>query len=133
MQIMIRPSDETLQKIDFVIQGLENGKYTELAKQVEFHQKLKGENDPSYFQSLINALEAAQIDIVKLEQQTMQQERTLMNAQSDLMNAEQKLRDQDTDIKTLGKAIRYLMAPDPITKNYELTEISNWLTNKAIY
>lgn len=133
MQPMTKPSDETLKQIDFVIQGLENGKYKELAKEVEFHQKLKGEADPSYFQSLIIALETAQIDITRLEQQTRQLETDLYQTKQDLNDEYTKTLTRDIDIKVLGKAIKYLMAPDPLGKNYDLSEINNWLSNKSIY
>ena len=133
MELMKKPSDETLKHIDFVIQGIENGKYKELAKEVEFHQKLKGEDDPNYFQSLIFALEAAQIDITKLEQQAEQHDIDMKQAKIDLETEYQNVRTLETDVATIGKAVKYLMQPDPLNKSYELTEINNWMSNKGIY
>lgn len=126
MQTITKPSNETIKQIDFVIQGLENGKYKELAKEVEFHQKLKGKTDPNYFRSLIDALETAQYDINNLEQLTQQ-------LKTDLENRRVVSQTHEADIKLLGKAIKYLMSPDPLTKSYDLSEINNWLSNKAIY
>ena len=133
MLLMDKPSDETIKQIDFVIQGLENGKYKELAKEVEFHQKLKGADDPNCFQSLIFALEAAQIDITKLEQQTQQQQDAITMLKGSVADEQYKTQQLETDVKTLGKAILYLMSPDPLNKSYDLSEINNWLSNKSIY
>ncbi len=133
MELMKKPSDETLKHIDFVIQGIENGKYKELAKEVEFHQKLKGEDDPNYFQSLIFALEAAQIDITKLENLTIQQDNDIRQAKIDLETEYQKVQTLENDVKVIAKGIKYLMNPEPLEKNYELNEISNWMSNKGIY
>jgi hypothetical protein len=130
---MKKPSNETLQQIDFVIQGLENGKYKELAKEVEFHQKLKGDDDPNYIQSLIHALEAAQIDIVKLTQLTDQQHTDIVDLRNRIVDLEDRERTNQSDISTLGKGMKYAIDPSPLDKNYELNEISNWLTNKGIY
>lgn len=48
-----KPSDETLEKIDFVIQGLENGLFKDLSKKIDFHQKLKdGRTFPLYQESI---------------------------------------------------------------------------------
>jgi hypothetical protein len=112
---------------------LENGKYKELAKEVEFHQKLKGDDDPNYIQSLIHALEAAQIDIVKLTQLTDQQHTDIVDLRNRIVDLEDRERTNQSDISTLGKGMKYAIDPSPLDKNYELNEISNWLTNKGIY
>lgn len=130
MQKITRPSDDTIQQIDFVIQGLENGKYKEIPKAVEFHQKLKGENAPDFIFSLLHALEQAQLDIVKLTQKADQQYRDIDARIVDLEMAKQT---NYTDIQTIGKGIKYAISPDPLDKTYELQEISNWLGTKGIY
>ena len=65
--VLQKPSEETLKQIDFVIQGLENGKYKEIAKAVEFHQKLKGDDDPTYASGLWAFIEMQQRRIQSLE------------------------------------------------------------------
>ena len=133
MKVIKKPTDETIQQIDFVIQGLENGRYKELAKEVEFHQKLKGMDAPEYFQSLIFALEAAQNDIMELERKVLLLETDLMTTKQDLTNEQSKTMQHDTDILQLAKAVKYLMAPNPLDKAYDLQEINNWLNTKSIY
>lgn len=128
-----RPTDETIQQIDFVIQGLENGKYKEIPKAVEFHQKLKGADAPDFLFSLINALEAAQIDIVKLTQLTDTQHADIIDLRNRIIDLEANEQTTKTDIVTIGKGIKYAIAPDPLDKTYELQEVSNWLSNKGIY
>ena len=133
MEQMKKPSEETLQQIDFVIQGLENGKYKDLAKEVKFHQKLKGEDDPNYFQSLIFALEAAQIEIVKLTQLTDQQHTDINDLRNRVIDLEGAKDTNYADIQTIAKGIKYAIAPEPLDKAYELQEISTWVSGKGIY
>lgn len=133
MKTIQRPTDETIQQIDFVIQGLENGKYKELAKEVEFHQKLKGEDAPSFLSSILVALEDAQFEIINLTEQNQlarQDINDLMLRLNDLETAKQT---NQTDIQTIGKGIKYLMSPDPLDKIYDLQEINSWLDTKSIY
>ena len=133
MQSIVRPTDETIQQIDFVIQGLENGKYKELAKEVEFHQKLKGADAPSFLLSILIALEEAQIEIIKLKQVTDQQYTDLREYEARIIDLEAHKTTNDSDIQILGKGIKYAIEPSPLDKNYELNEINNWLSNKSIF
>jgi len=133
MEKITRPTDDTIQQIDFVIQGLENGKYKKLAKEVEFHQKLKGKDAPDFLFSMLHALEEAQIEIIKLKQLTDQQHMDVTELTTRIVDLEGAKHTNDADIKVLGKGVRYSIDPAPLEKNYELNEISNWLSNKAIY
>lgn len=133
MELIKRPTIETIQQIDFVIQGLENGKYKELAKEVEFHQKLKGANAPDFLLSLIHALEEAQIEIVKLRQLTDQQNMDINDLTTRLVNLETAKQTNYTDIQTIAKGIKYAISPDPLDKAYELQEISTWVSGKGVY
>ena len=133
MELVKRPTDETIQQIDFVIQGLENGKYKELAKEVEFHQKLKGADAPEFLRSLLHALEAAQLDIVKLTHLTDTQHANIADLTTRINQLEDARMTNDTDVQTLGKGVKYAIEPSPLDKSYELSEISNWLSNKGIY
>lgn len=131
--MMQKPTEETIQKIDFVIQGLENGRFTELAKQIEFHEKLKGSATPDYFGSLIDALEVAESDIIMLQSQMSVVEAENNKQRQQLIDLEYKNNCLETDIKELGKMIKYLLDPKPLEKSYELGSFNTWLTNKSIY
>jgi len=131
--MMQKPTEETIQKIDFVIQGLENGRFTELAKQIEFHEKLKGSATPDYFGSLIDALEVAESDIVMLRSQVAKLEAETTQQRQQLIDSGYKTDCLEGDIKELGKMIKYLLEPKPLEKSYELGQFSSWLTNRAIY
>ena len=133
MKTIERPTDETIQQIDFVIQGLENGKYKELAKEVEFHQKLKGEDAPKFLLSILHALEEAQFEIIKLQQITDKQDIELREYEARIIDLEAHKQTNDADIQVIGKAIKYMMSPDPLDKAYELQEINQWLNNKGVY
>jgi len=133
METIKRPTDETIQQIDFVIQGLENGKYKELAREVEFHQKLKGKDAPSFLLSILVALEEAQTEITKLQQVTNAQNDELIDFRNRICNLEMAKQTNDSDIQTIGKGIKYAIDPSPLEKNYELNEVSGWLSTKGIY
>lgn len=133
MKTIQRPTDETIQQIDFVIQGLENGKYKELAKEVEFHQKLKGKDAPSFLSSILVALEDAQFEIINLTEQNQLVKQDISDLMLRLNNLETAKQINDTDIQTIGKGIKYLMAPNPLDKAYDLQDINNWLGTKSIY
>ena len=133
MKTIERPTDETIQQIDFVIQGLENGKYKELAKEVEFHQKLKGADAPSFLLSILVALEEAQIEIIKLQLKTDQQNTDIDELTQRINDLEVHKNTTTTDVMTIGKGIKYAISPDPLDKAYELQEINQWLNNKSIY
>jgi len=133
MEKIERPTDETIQQIDFVIQGLENGKYKKLAKEVEFHQKLKGAEAPDFLLSIFHALEEAQMEIIKLRQLTDQQHMDLREYEARIIDLEAHKTTNDADIQVLGKGIKYAIEPSPLDKNYELNEINNWLSNKSIF
>jgi hypothetical protein len=133
METIKRPSDATIQQIDFVIQGLENGKYKEIPTEVEFHEKLKGADAPSFLFSLLHALEEAQIEIVKLRQLTDQQHMDITDLTTRLIDLETAKQTNYTDIQTLAKGIKYAINPEPLDKVYELQEISNWISGKGVY
>jgi len=133
MQTIKRPTDETIQQIDFVIQGLENGKYKELAKEVEFHQKLKGEDAPDFLYSLFHALEEAQIEIIKLQHLTTEQDKAINDFRNRISDLEVAKQTNDIDIQEIGKGIKYAIDPAPLEKGYELNQFGNWLGNKGIY
>ena len=133
MKTIQRPTDETIQQIDFVIQGLENGKYKELAKEVEFHQKLKGKDAPSFLSSILVALEDAQFEIINLTEQNQLVKQDINDLMLRLNNLETAKQINDTDIQTIGKGIKYLMTPNPLDKAYDLQDINNWLSTKSIY
>lgn len=128
-----RPSDETIQQIDFVIQGLENGKYKKLAKEVEFHQKLKGKDAPNFLYSLIHALEEAQIEIIKLGHKVDQQDIDLTDLTQRIVNLETYKYSNQIDITTIAKGIKYAISPNPLDKAHELQEVGNWITSQGVY
>jgi len=133
MQKITRPSDETIQQIDFVIQGLENGKYKEIPTEVEFHEKLKGADAPDFLYSLIHALEAAQLDILNLQNRTDQQGIDITDLQQRLDTLEIRERTSQADTVVMAKGIQYAIEPKPLDKSYDLQEVNNWLSTKGIY
>ena len=115
-----KPSDKTLKQIDFVIQGLENGKYKEISKAVEFHQKLKGDDDPTYITSLWEFIESQQRCIHDLQIDRDTERNKAIDAETRITDLESKVNNYNTDMRGVANALLTLSNPDPLGQNYNL-------------
>lgn len=118
MDTLQKPSDETLQQIDFVIQGLENGKFKQLAKEVEFHQKLKGDDDPTYFAGLWKLIEMQQSRIQSLEIDLGQAQSKEISLDNRLDEFENMLTDYNKNMRGIANALLVLGNPDPFGQDF---------------
>lgn len=116
--VLQKPSDATLKQIDFVIQGLEDGKYKEIAKAVEFHQKLKGDDEPTYFTSLLKVIEMQQNRIQNLEIDIGAAQSKEINLGNRLDELENMLNDYKQSMRGVANAILTLANPDPFDQNF---------------
>ena len=106
-----KPEEETLEKIDFVIQGLENGQFEDLAKKVDFHQKLKGENAKRFVTSLIEVIEEQERELNYL--------RTDHAAlQNKVIDLESMLHDYIRNMRGIANGLVLLADPDPFGQDY---------------
>lgn len=108
---------ETAQKIDYLIQGMADGKFDEVAQKIEFVKKLTGDyNPPRYFQDMLE-----RIDVLEEEKHELKSK--LIDLETKHTNEMNELR---SDLATIARAIQWLMKPDPLAS--ELYEIENFLS-----
>lgn len=116
-----RPSDETLKKIDFVIQGVENGLFKDLSKKIDFHQKLKGEDPTQFIQSLLAVVENQNRRIAELELAANEEKQQRFNAEAKLVEIEAKVCNYNSDMRGIANALLQIQYPDPLGQNFNLT------------
>lgn len=118
--------EKTVQTMDFILRGLELGKFDETAKKVEFLGKLSGDKSPKYIAKLLSR-------ISELETKTRFQASTIDNLDYKITQLEINKTTMETQITTLetsmntvAKAIRQLFEPKPLRDSYDFSEINNF-------
>lgn len=120
-----KPKTETIKKIDFMIQGLEDGKYADLANEVEFYHNLKGDqSNPEYISTLL-----AEIDDLRVEVDTLTSQCNNLNEEQ--IRLQQKYDSLSTDMNIVAKAIRNLYEPKPLSKSYDLGDIDRFCASRG--
>ena len=112
-----KPSEQTLEKIDFVIQGVENGLFKDLSKKIDFHQKLKGEDSKKFVQSLVEFVEAQQKCIHDLQISLSNELNKSIDAEVRITELETKVGNYNTDMRGVANALMVLSNPDPLGQN----------------
>lgn len=113
-----KPSDDTLEKIDFVIQGVENGLFKDLSKKIDFHQKLKGEDSTRFIQSLLLFVEDQQKCIHDLQVNAQQMRNDFINAENRITELETLLTNHTRDMRGVAAGLVTLSKPDPFGLDY---------------
>jgi len=109
-----KPTAETLEKIDFVIQGVENGLFKDLSKKIDFHQKLKGEDSKKFVQSLLAFVEDQQQAIYDLQVDRDNERSKLITAETRITDLENKVNNYNTDMRGIANALIAIANPDPL-------------------
>lgn len=117
-KLLDKPADETIQRIDFVIQGLENGQFKDLAKKVDFHQKLKGEDAKRFIGSLIDTIEEQQQEINSLYSDTSMLREELRQVRDKVEHQETMLVDYMRNMRGIANGLLILAKPDPFDQDY---------------
>jgi hypothetical protein len=115
-----KPSDDTIKKIDFVIQGVENGLFKDLSKKIDFHQKLKGEDSSKFIESLLAFVEDQQKCIHDLQLDRDNERSKLISAEVRITDLETKVNNYNSDMRGVANALITLANPDPLGQNYNL-------------
>lgn len=111
---------ETAQKIDYLIQGVEDGKFDDVAKKIEFVKKLNGDFEaPAYMQELLH-----RIDVLEEEKHELKERVRELQAQNSNIEME-----YENDMRDIAKAIQWLMKPDPLAN--ELYDIDQFIIKKG--
>lgn len=114
--------EKTVQTIDYILRGLELGKFDETAKKVEFLGKLTGDQSPKYIAKLLERINTLEIDARNLETELANERSNFDNWKIDI---DEKLRNHSRDMRGIAGGLGYLGNPDPFGNNYN----NNWDTN----
>ena len=115
-----KPSEETIEKIDFVIQGVENGLFKDLSNKIDFHQKLKGEDSKKFVESLLAFVEDQAKCIHDLQLSLENELNKSIQAEVRISELENKVNNYNTDMRGVANALLTLTNPDPLGQNYNL-------------
>lgn len=123
--------EKTVQTIDYILRGLELGKFDETAKKVEFLGRLSGDNAPKYIAKLLERI--AILENQSLEHDTTQS--TLLNRIVELeqykTETEAKINTLDSDMQSVATAIRQLFEPKPLSDNWDMGDIHNFCQRRG--
>ncbi|MHA1290032.1 MAG: hypothetical protein ACTSPB_21835 [Candidatus Thorarchaeota archaeon] len=128
-----KPSEATIEKIDFVIQGVENGLFKDLSKKIDFHQKLKGEDSKKFVESLLAFVEDQQKCIHDLQIDLSTERSKSIDAEVRITELETKVNNYNTDMRGVANAFIAIANPDPLGQNYAInidqSAVDNFITN----
>ena len=111
---------DTVQKIDYLIQGVADGKFDEVAKKIEFMKKLGGDFEaPGYMQELLRRIDT-------LEEEKHELKGLLREQIAENINRSNEINDLRTEMGTVAKFMQWQMKPDPLAS--ELYDIENLIS-----
>jgi len=114
--------EKTVQTIDYILRGLELGKFDETAKKVEFLGKLTGDQSPKYIAKLLERINTLEIATNNLEMELARERGEFQNWKIDI---DEKLNNHARDMRGIAGGLGYLGKPDPFGTDYN----NNWDTN----
>ena len=117
---------ETVRTIDYILRGLQLGKFDETAKQVEFLEKLSGEVEPKYIATLLKRISTLEVDLSLAQTDNLNLEQRVNQLEQYKTETEAKFNDINNDMQSVAAAIRNLFEPKPLTKNWDMNEINNF-------
>lgn len=125
--------EKTVQTMDYILRGLELGKFNETAKKVEFLGKLSGDKSPKYIATLIGRIKRLETDL-ELANDTIQHNNSrIIELENYKIEAEAKVTTLETDMQDVAKAIRQLFEPKPLKNNWDFNDIENFCQRRGSY
>ena len=123
--IIDKPNDETLDKIDFVIQGLENGQFEDLAKKIDFHQKLKGEDPKRFIKTLLEVIDAQANELMNIQDRLSREQQQVVNLENRVSDMEEKLHDYTRNMRGIANGLIKLSNPDPLNVSNDYINVAD--------
>ena len=123
--------DETVQKLDLIIRGLELGKFDETAKKVEFLGKLAGDESPQYIAKLLDRISDLEYKNTTMTTDVINLQMKVAQLETDKIGLGNQIATIEVELITVAKGLQYLFSPDPLGNNYELTEIQSFISSKG--
>jgi len=114
--------EKTVQTMDYILRGLELGKFDEAAKKVEFLGKLSGDQSPKYIAKLLERINTLEREAINLEAKLANERREFDDWKVEI---DEKLMSHTRNMRGIASGLGYLGNPDPFGSDYN----SNWDTN----
>jgi len=118
--------ETTVQTMDYILRGLELGKFDETAKKVEFLGKLSGDKAPRYVATLIKRITDLEFENRELRVDVDSSYNKIVLLENYKMETEAKMNGFDQDMRDVAAAIRQLFEPQPLKQNWDYTDINNF-------
>lgn len=125
--------EETVQKIDYIIRGLELGKFDDTAKKVEFLGKLSGDKSPKYIATLINRITELEFELESTKSNAISDHSRILQLETDKIESNQKIQNLENDMSDVATAIRQLFEPKPLKNNYDLSSIEQFCQRRGSF
>lgn len=125
--------EETVQKIDYIIRGLELGKFDDTAKKVEFLGKLSGDKSPKYIATLINRITELEFELESTKSNAISDHSRILQLETDKIESNQKIQNLENDMSDVATAIRQLFEPKPLKNNYDLSAIEQFCQRRGSF
>jgi len=118
--------ETTVQTIDYILRGLELGKFDETAKKVEFLGKLSGDKAPKYIATLIKRITDLEFENKELRVDVDSSHNRIILLEQYKTETEAKVNGLDQDMRDIATAIRQLFEPQPLKQNWDMSDINNF-------
>lgn len=123
--------EETVQTIDYILRGLELGKFDETAKKVEFLGKLSGHESPKYMATLLGRIKKLEIDLEHADDVIQNNTSRIIELEQCKIEMEAKINTLDSDMSAVATAIRQLFEPQPLKQNWDYSDINNFCSRRG--
>lgn len=108
--------EKTVQKIDFIIQGVVDGQFEDFSEKIEFYEKLKDNDPPQHLSKLLTTVHKQGDTIEQFQSQ-------LYTQQTRIQELEDKLSNYYTNMRNIANALGYLSRPDPFAVDTNMNNI----------
>jgi len=123
--------EKTVQTMDYILRGLELGKFNDTAKKVEFLGKLSGDKSPKYIATLLGRIKKLEDENLELEGQLANHNSRIIELENTKIELEAKINTLDNDMRDVATAIRQLFEPQPLKQNWDMNEIQNFCSRRG--
>ena len=120
--------ENTVRTIDYILRGLELGKFDDTAQKVEFLGKLSGENEPKYIATLLNRISELESHVAGQESAINTHLNRIIELEQYKVESEAKLNNLQNDMRSVAIAIRQIFEPKPLKNSYDMSDIDTFCT-----
>jgi len=118
--------EKTVRTIDYILRGLELGKFDDTAQKVEFLGKLSGENEPKYIATLLKRISELENHVAGQESAINTHLNRLIELEQYKVESEAKLNTLQNDMRSVAIAIRQIFEPKPLKNSYDMSDIDTF-------